>query len=112
MALVILEIRHLADGQIIEELKSAARRAEIKLVEYYRKAATSKPVVMATVCDPRYKLDYFNWAIKNKVTIHDEEIQRNAWRMTCEEFTQYWEKRTGGKAVQSTSKVSTLQQPS
>lgn len=102
----MLEIRALADVERIPAMKAAARAAEKKLVGYYCKSAYSKPVVMATVCDPRYKFDYFNWAIKHNVTDQDVNIQQNAYKTAHAEFTKYFEKRTEGEPVRENAKVS------
>jgi hypothetical protein len=106
MAIVILEIRELAKNGRIVELRDAAQEAEDKLVEYYCKSAYSKPVVMATVCDPRYRFDYFTWAKAYNVTGQDEDIREKAYKTGYEEFTKYFEKRTGCQAVQGTKNVS------
>ncbi len=108
MARAILEFRKLAEDVENKHLKAGIRDAETTLLNYYRKACSSKPVVIATVCDPRFKLDYFNWAVKKNVSGDDKEIQRRAYEITVEVFREYHAKR--GKGI--TRKVITFEEPS
>jgi hypothetical protein len=109
MAVVIVQLRVAGDAEKNDQLKAAAKRGEKKMIEYYCKSAYSKPVVMATVCDPRYRFDYFNWAKQNGITEHDVDIQKKAYATAYEEFTKYFLKRTGNKEP-TTRKVSNYEE--
>jgi hypothetical protein len=103
LANCIIELRQAAAKIKDEYAKSAANAAEIKLKTLYKEAAMSKPVIVATAVDPRYKMEFFSWAVKKNITgmESDTEVKTHAWRIVKDTFTEYWRKQ-GGKATMVT----------
>lgn len=103
LAHAIIELRQAVAKIKDEYVRSAANAAEIKLQELYKEACMSKPVIVATAIDPRYKMEFFSWAVRKNITgmESDTEIKTNAWKIVKETFTEYWRKQ-GAKATMVT----------
>jgi hypothetical protein len=95
MANVILTLRQAAAKVHSQQMKSAVKVTEMKLQELYKKTSKSIPVIVATVVDPRFKLDFFNWAITKIITgeEYDTEIKTRVQMIIAKIFTEYCQKR-------------------
>jgi len=96
MANVILGLRKAMEkvkDPYTNAILAAAKAAETKLQDLYKKAARSDPVIIATAVDPRFRMYYFVWAEKNNITGNDTAIREHAYIAVKNVFTEYWNRR-------------------
>jgi hypothetical protein len=100
MVITIMKLRSLVNGVTNPALKAAVEDGVKVLVKYYIKACHSVPVVMATITDPRFKADFFNWALHHNISGQDEEIREAVTKMAMNKFSEYHARRTGGEKAE------------
>jgi hypothetical protein len=101
MAHLIETLRSLAKRLDNAELKAAVIEAEAKMQQYYYLGAMSTPVIMATMCDPRYGMGFFSWAKTKGIAGEgkDEEITANVCAVAAKVFKEYHDKFNPGPLV-------------
>jgi hypothetical protein len=101
MARLIDSLRDVAAQLDNEGLKAAVKEAEAKMQQYYYLGATSTPVIMATICDPRCGMAFFSWATQKGIAGEgkDEEIENNVCEVAANVFQEYHAKLNPGPVV-------------